>query len=501
MRSKPVYQSRCQGGRSPFIHLRACGDTVRCAGSPSFRAGHRLPGGDGIFAFWDWNGTTLTAGVDRYGFRNLYYFRREGEIAISPSLTELLKLGASPEFDDAALAVFLRLETFLGEETPFASIRALPPNAALRWTRDSFSLAGGPVVPKPLSISRDEAIDRYIDLFAAAVRRRIHCPGPLAVTLSGGRDSRHILLELCRQGRRPDCSLTVDFGFTTDARVAKELVRRCGIPQFVAPDPAISLENELRSNIATNFCFREAGWFLAIQEHLRGRAASIWDGIAGDILSAGLFLTPERIRLADQGRFEELAENLLETPAGDDPLERVLQPKMHRRWNRQTAVSRTAAALEQFADSGNPVGLFFFWHRTRRQIAQQPFAIGVHAADVYAPFVDHALYDFLASLPMQLLEDHSFHTAAIARAYPEFNNVPYSRRISSQRYGRAALVRLTRNLANFAWRRRGTDILSRAFLTPRLLRCMVDPSYARTAAWMAPLAIYLLQIESLERNP
>lgn len=47
---------------------------------------------------------------------------------ISTSLVQLLELGAPGEWNDAAMAVFLRLGFFLGEDTPVVHIRAMPPN-------------------------------------------------------------------------------------------------------------------------------------------------------------------------------------------------------------------------------------------------------------------------------------------------------------------------------------------------------------------------------------
>lgn len=64
---------------------------------------------------------------DRYGFYPLYYFIRPGEVCVSPSLVQLLSEGAPTAPDVAALAVFLRVGWFIGEDTPFQHIRAFPP--------------------------------------------------------------------------------------------------------------------------------------------------------------------------------------------------------------------------------------------------------------------------------------------------------------------------------------------------------------------------------------
>ena len=73
----------------------------------------------GPWAQWHWDGSRLLAEVDRYGFYPLFYAQLPDGLALSESIAELLSLGVSAEFDDAAMAAFLRVGFFLGEDTPF----------------------------------------------------------------------------------------------------------------------------------------------------------------------------------------------------------------------------------------------------------------------------------------------------------------------------------------------------------------------------------------------
>jgi len=87
-------------------------------------------------------------------------------VCISPSLGSLLLRGVPAEIDHQALAIFLRLGTFLGDDTPFRGIRALPAGAVLEWEPGRFRIAGGPVLADPEPIDREEALGRYASLFS-----------------------------------------------------------------------------------------------------------------------------------------------------------------------------------------------------------------------------------------------------------------------------------------------------------------------------------------------
>ncbi|MGH8283218.1 MAG: asparagine synthetase B family protein, partial [Gammaproteobacteria bacterium] len=154
-----------------YFRARQTGTIIETKGTHTVLLGHQLyykPGAmpDGIFAKWEWGGARLIVRNDRYGFYPLFYYCRDGEIGVSPSISRLVDAGAPIGFDYAALAVFLRLGYFIGEDTPFKHIRALPPGATLEWDGAIKLSSDGYAVGKPCTaISRDQAMDAYIALF------------------------------------------------------------------------------------------------------------------------------------------------------------------------------------------------------------------------------------------------------------------------------------------------------------------------------------------------
>ncbi|MEZ5721103.1 MAG: hypothetical protein R3D59_05145 [Paracoccaceae bacterium] len=176
-----------------FVDLTWRDGTAALSGIPSGSFGTKIltrGPGHGIFGGWHWDGTTLTAEVDRYGFFSMFYAAREGRILVSPSLWQLAARGADLTPDRRALAVFHRLGIFINDDTPFAGIRVLPPCGKLRWTRGKLTIARPPHHPAADQPERrcrrhDRAVRRAIERTLRTWSR------PIILPLSGGRDSRH----------------------------------------------------------------------------------------------------------------------------------------------------------------------------------------------------------------------------------------------------------------------------------------------------------------------
>jgi hypothetical protein len=195
----------------------------------------------------------------------------------------------------------------------------------------------------------------------------------------------------------------------------------------------------------------------------------------------------------ERGDVRAVAEFILDgygTMMSERALERMLSPELYRAMPRERAVARLVTEIARHVDAPNPTGSFFFSNRTRREIALSPYAL-MRDVTVYAPYLDRDLYDFLAALPAALLMDRSLHTDAIARAWPQYANVPYERKgmttqdRSAARRLAAALGRAALVGDAAAWLRRGTVV-------PPLVATMVDGNADRL--WAASLLLWIDQM-------
>jgi len=491
---------------APYFHARRNRDAYEISGESFCLLGHKLNPSkqgkpDGIYAEWSWDGSRLIICNDRFGFYPIYYYAREDEIAVSPSITKLLSEGASPELDDAGLAVFLRLGFFVGDRTAFREIRTVPPDASFFWQAGQLQVQEHLAIPKPQHLIRDEVIDSYICLFRSAIQRRLPTNENFAVPLSGGRDSRHVLLELCELGYRPKICVTARYSppyRNVEVAPAAHLAQELNIEHVVLDQPDTPLQTELTKNLKTNFSSTEHGWFLVLEEYLRGkRVQTFYDGIAGDVLSAGHFLDSQRLAYYETGNFTGLAEHLWTT--GESWPASVLPLRLKKRMNQELAISELTREIEKHSNAPNPVGSFFLFNRTRRTVAVCPYGILSSIPEVFSPFLDHDLYDFLASLPATMFLDHELHTETISRAYPQYAHIPYKvkgREVRDKPYFRRSAMEMIR----YTLSDRSTRWVRRSYLVTRLLRCLLDEDYSLAFSALGPLATYLVQLEGVAKR-
>jgi hypothetical protein len=492
------------------LFLESKNGTLAASGDIRADFGYRLgapsdPDADGVWAEWAYEHGRLQLNSDRLGFYPMFYREDRDGIAVSDDLVRLVRPDGSMHLDDAAIAVFLRSGFFVGDDTPFRDIRAVPPGAVL--TRDAHGLrlrAHALAAPPRSSLSRDAAVREYGPVFRDTMAPFAAAAGPrFAVALSGGRDSRHILLALLAAERRPTACLTasrVPPAHDEDAEIASMVAGISGIEHVVLPRVSDLLGAELAKNLATGFCADEHSWLLSLAASLQENAfPTTFDGIGGDVLSAGLFLDEERLRLYQRGALRELADSVL---GPEHHLASMLRPAYYERWGRERAIARLIPELEKHARSPNPVGQFFFWNRTRREIALCPWRMLNRAGHVFAPYLSRPAYEFLASLPAEHFLDHSFHTEAITRAYPWFARVPFETHARPPaRHARASIARYARDVARYCLAprdaRRRLDPL---FYLPRIAKGLLDARYGTELHHLFNKAVFVTQLERLREG-
>lgn len=484
----------------PFFAVKRVHGEYQTQGVAHCCLGHRIPAHrsdkmDGIFAEWSWDGSKLIVTNDRYGFFPIYYSLIDEGIVVSPSLAQVVELGAPTAFDDAALAVFVRLSFFIGEDTPFKAIRLIPPDTSFCWRDGKLSVTGRLTSSNLQTLKRDEVIDTYIELFRSAIERRLPNSGKTAVPLSGGRDSRHILLELCRTGHPPDTTATLRRPpprSNGDEKAATGLASALKIEHTILDQPKSRLCLELRKNVDTSFSTFEHGWLMPMADFLNGRVQSVYEGVAGDVLSAGHFLTEELVNLYETGNLSGLADKLLSHDSPERALQSLLTAGRYKELSYELAHGHLVKELEKHTEQVNPTTSFFFWNRTRR-VANLNNGLFPSIPNVYSPYIDHEVFDFMTSQPASMYLDYQLHTDAITRAYPQFAHLPYEKADFS-RLVPSHFRQFAFEVSRYHLTRRSRSLRD-GFMWSRLLASL---AFGRAGiVWLSSLTIYFAQLDHL----
>ena len=491
---------------SRTIQIRREGDSVAVVGEHRVSVRHGAPGialtPDAIGIEWQWDGSSLEAVTDRHGTYPLFYSVSDREVHVSTSISAMIRNGVSTVIDDAAVATFLRLGCCLGEDTPFAAIRRVPPNGRLLWRRDgtwSVTALAPRLTASPLS--RAAALDAFIDVFRVAIRRGLPQADAI-VPLTGGRDSRHILLELRAAGCRPRTTTVRYFPprLEEDIRVAQLVAERLAVPCEVLPQYPSRVESETRKNELSSFSCDWNAWFLPLPDWLaKNPGLHVFIGYGGDTLTRGRRVDRRQADLWAAGDTTALADRRLnKRPWIELSLQLILQPSAYRRFARELAMDRLTRELGKYVNDPNPDMSYSFFNGLRLRTAPMWFRMCSDFANIRAPFLDAPVYDLMASLPASLGLDTAFHTEAIAKAFPEYAGIPYASVKDVAPHSNASYHRrFAEELTTYGLSRNTSAFVNARHLADRLSGCRRSGDGA-LMEWLQPSRIlWLLQLETL----
>lgn len=425
-------------GMSAWIDIKYDGPHVVVGGLPESTLAN--PGNsnptpdqapDGPFYSWKWQDDVLSIRNDRYGLIQLFIFADKTRIVVSPCLLEVLRRvgGTVGGFDETALDIFFRVGMFIGEDTPFERIRVLPPGVEATWSRGDLRVRRMETKSNlRLPSNQNSLDDEYIDRFRNAISRRLPVGNNWMVPISGGRDSRHILLELLRQGHRPPHCVCVNTPLAYkdgDVGAARVLCDQLGIELKEVRSNESSSRYQVRKNALTHFMSDEGVWMMPLIDYAIDRRITLtYDGIAGDVLSAGPVPHESTHRKYMSGDLTSVAAWFLAgfPPTGIEGTQWVLQQKTPKY---VAMIDRVVTELKKHVDAPCPLKQFMFWTRTRREIAM--FAtLFLWGGQVAFPFLDRDLFDMYAAAPADVLLAHDWHDRVIHKAYPEVSHIPYA---------------------------------------------------------------------------
>ncbi len=494
--------------REALLRLEQRPDGLRAMGTLSCALGHRFEDErgrtQGAFVSWHWDDATgLTVETDRYGMRPAYWGRRGGTFVLAPTVQGVLRAGIPSDPDPVATGTLLRAGYLVGDDTVFLHVRRVPPGARVVMRDGLPEIAGEPFTVARATRTRPEILDEYVERMRVSIRRRLPEKRYLH-GLSGGRDSRHLLLALVEAGASPEAIVTARHyppRPDEDARVAALIAERLEIPHRIIDQPPDRFAAEIRKNELTGFSSHDwHAWGVALGEYMGAHTPVMYDGLGGDTLSMGRYLDDRQVQLYAAGDLDGVAELLL--GSHEATLGTLLAPGLLREASRGACRERLVGELARHADAANPVRSFRFWNFNRRKIAPAVFGL-FGRTGVRLPYLDHDLFDLLASVPPEELarDGGHLHTEAILRGYPEHADLPFEDKDAPRRDDDDHVRRLAVRVARYLLANSAGDgtLLRRSAVLPRALRGLVDRGYRRELARTAPVTIFLTQVSLLGR--
>jgi hypothetical protein len=275
-----------------------------------------------------------------------------------------------------------------------------------------------------------------------------------------------------------------------ETSVAKVLCDKLGVQHVVSILRGNLADIEVEKNERLSYEAFQHGWVWKLAQDMRSGHAVSYDGIAGDVLSAGHFHDDENSRLYREQKFDALAERLA-------PRRGMLRPPHAPDDSQDTAHHRIVTELLRYRNAHNPMMFFYLYNRSRRAVSPTiSYLYGSTLSKVFAPFLDRGVFDFLAGLPEDMFADKSFHTEAIAKRFPAFSSVRYSRKSPpSQAVG----GKYAWDGLKFAMSAPRTRFVSRRNEIARFLRAAVASKYRRGAPGLFSRMVLLAQVGHFSR--
>ncbi|HST65269.1 MAG TPA: hypothetical protein VLM05_08780 [Mycobacteriales bacterium] len=384
------------------------------------------------FAAARWSGDTVTAGVDRLGFRHLYSRRGDGWAALSTSARALAALEPAG-IDRTAVAAQGLLGWQLGDRTPFAGVSVVPAGAAVTLAAGGLATAetvasdlAAPDRERPIGL--DEAVDAAADLLRGHLEAFLDDHPDAVLQLTGGQDSR-VLLGAVPAKRRPDLRvMTLSVPGSPDLEIAAGLARRYGMTHDVVDlsgledlDPAaahaLAVDAARRLDCSADPLAWAAVAFAEAKLEPRPRLA----GLGGEVTRGFYYLGPARAVPVTERRVRRLADWRL-FPNESVPAD-VLDPAYADQARRDTLRELTAVLTAYGPDWLTATDRFYLRQRMHRWAGVLASATALDRL-VVNPMLDDRFLDLAARLRPRDKQGSRFLARLSCRLDEELSAIP-----------------------------------------------------------------------------
>ena len=437
----------------------------------------------GMFAFaiWDERDRSLFIARDRVGKKPLLYSHRsDGSLIFGSEFNALLQHPAiSRDVDYEAIDSYLSYLCVPAPMTAFKEIRKLEPGHWLRWKDGQIETKRYwlPDFTKKIKITEEDAIEETTRLLREATKLRMISEVPLGAFLSGGVDSSTVVALMAQESEKPVKTFSIGFEEQdfSELKYAKRVAKHVGAEynEFIVKPNALEILPTLVEHYGEPYADSSAIPTYYVSRETRKHVTVALNGDGGDESFAG-YERYAAMKLAQQyHRIPKFARQyLIEKSVGLIPssevkrsrvrdIKRFLQaanlPKTERyfRWmstfNRDvkrdlytkdfaaaTAGQNPSVIMDKWFVNANGSGLLDsslladqMTYLPNDLLVKVDIASMANSLEARAPFLDHKVIEFAASLPealkMRRFETKSLLKKVAARLVPK--EVVYRRKM------------------------------------------------------------------------
>ena len=372
---------------------------------------------------------SLLLANDRFGYRPLFTAEAGSRFLFASEMKAILAvLPSRPRIDGIGLLQILRDGTAIGDRTWIEEIRVLGPGTTLhlrpggmrreRYFRLRYRDGGN-------GLRADAFVEGFAERLRVAARRIMKGDRPIGISLSGGLDSRTVILGVPRE-RLPIPAYTFGDSGSRDVVYASELARLLCLPHF-----HLRFDPGYLSRVMYPVVWRNEGLFpfvssTSIYFHslIRRHMDVILNGHCGDALT-GSHIRPEMMIARSRPKMiESLFRQRQVVPEG--ALAAVLKPSFYRQYSpllldamRSTFDEIDNEKLPNVADAWD------MENRQRRGTFHSP-SVDRYRFEQRTPFLDTDLVDHLTSAPPRWRFQQRAYKRMIIRAFPRAAHVPWA---------------------------------------------------------------------------
>jgi asparagine synthase (glutamine-hydrolysing) len=377
----------------------------------------------------------LYAISDRFGTRTAYWHSGSGQLAICSELGALVRLGVAPcRLDWPHVACLLRLNKCrLGDATLFASIRVIMPGTVQVY--DLERLGSAPVEHKyyehtfsDVPLSEDEWVEEIVPLLRRAALSAQRRSKSLALSLSGGLDSRTLLAAFDEPQRSTIFAISCGLPDSADVQLAAQVAAGVGCHYQnidLGPGDFLACARASVTRLEEFDIFVQGA-----QARLHREAAQVAGGLMTgwdlDIPLRGVYLNERILALIDAGQVRDAVDEnwrLFSAPeirqigqegflraAGDVP---------------ETRLEGILAQLHE-PDAVRMYLRFLFTYEKFRLLMLRSRMARFELESI-TPFYDTTLQVVLAGIPESLKSGNRLFARVLNRLSPELAAIPYQR--------------------------------------------------------------------------